>query len=70
MDRELPLVFFAALVAAIVLVGVQVHASSVAQKKQTAELRATATYSAVQHRPDSRLASSQDFVGTFGQRVR
>ena len=69
MDRELPLALFAAVVAAIVLVGVQMHASSAAQKKEAAAMRAT--YSAVQHRADSRLASSQlDLAGTFEQRIR
>jgi len=68
MDRELPLVFFAAVVAALVLVGMQVQSSSAAQKQEAAAHRA---YRTVQHQPDSRLASSQDsFSDAFAQRVR
>ena len=69
MDRELPLVLFAAVVAAIVLVGIQVQSSSAAQKKEAAA-RAHTAYSAVHNRPDSRLASSQpSSVDTLQQRV-
>jgi hypothetical protein len=69
MDRELPLVLFAAVVAAIVLVGTQVQSSSAAQKKEAAA-RAHTAYSTIQHRPDSRLASSQlNSADVFAQRV-
>jgi hypothetical protein len=69
MDRELPLAMFAAVVAAIVLVAIQVQSSSAAQKKEAAA-RAHTAYSAVQHRPDSRLASSQlNSADTLAQRV-
>lgn len=64
MDRELPLAMLAAAVAAIVLVGVQVHSSSAAQRKEATSRPA---YSAAQHRPEARLASSQP---AFEQRVR
>jgi hypothetical protein len=64
MDRELPLAMFAAAIAAVVLVGVQVQSSAAAHKK---EATSRPVYSAAQHRPDARLASSQ---ATFEQRVR
>ena len=68
MDRELPLVFFAAVVAAVVLVGIQVQSSSAAQKQEAASHKA---YRTAQHQQDSRLASSQvDFSDTFAQRNR
>ena len=68
MDRELPLALFAAVVAAVVLVAIQVQSSSSAQKKEAA---AHTAYRTVQHRPDSRLASSQvNFADAFEQRVR
>jgi hypothetical protein len=67
-DRELPLVLFAALIAAVVLVAIQVQASSAAQKREAALHTA---YRAAQHRPDSRLASSQlNLSDTSNQRVR
>jgi hypothetical protein len=70
MDRELPAVLFAAVLAAVVLVAIQVQSSSAAQKKEAAA-RAHATYSALQHRPDSRLASSQPVpADTVERRVR
>ena len=58
MDRELPAVLFAAVLAAVVLVAIQLQSSAAAQKKEAAE-RAHAAYSALQYRPESRLASSQ-----------
>ena len=68
MDRELPLALFAAAVVAVALVGFQLHASSIAQKKE-ATLRSA--YHTVQARLDSRLASSQlNSVDTFERRVR
>ncbi len=68
MDRELPLALFAAAVAAIVLVGIQVQSSSAARNKEAA---AHAIYKSAQHRPDSRFASSQlKFADTFEQSVR
>jgi hypothetical protein len=68
MDRELPLVFLAAVMAAAVLVGMQVQSSSAAQKQEAAAHRA---YRTAQHQPDSRLASSQASLSeTLGQRVR
>lgn len=68
MDRELPLVFLAAVVAAVVLVGIQVQSSLAAQRQEAASHKA---YRTAQHQPDSRLASSQLNVSeTFGQRVR
>ena len=68
MDRELPLVFFAAVVAAVVLVGMQMQSSSAAQKQEAASHKA---YRTVQRQPDSRLASSQvSFSDTFAHRVR
>jgi hypothetical protein len=68
MDRELPLALFAALIAAIVLVAIQVQSSAAAQKK---EATLHTAYRAAQHRPDSRLASSQsNFADTAEQRVR
>jgi hypothetical protein len=68
MDRELPLVFLAAVVAAIVLVSMQMHSSSAAQKLEAASHKA---YRTVQHQPDSRLASSQvSFSDSFAQRIR
>ncbi len=67
MDRELPLALFAAVVAAVVLVAVQVQSSSAAQKKEATSHTA---YKTVQRRPDSRLASSQaNFADTFEQRI-
>ena len=69
MDRELPLVLFAAVVAAIVLVGIQVQSSLAAQRQEATSHRAYRI--AQQHQPDSRLASSQaNLSDTFGQRVR
>ncbi len=71
MDRELPLALFAAAVAAIVLVGIQVQSSSAARNKEAAEAAAHAIYKSAQHRPDSRFASSQlKFADTFEQSVR
>ena len=68
MDRELPLALFAAVIAAIVLVAIQVQSSAAAQKK---EATLHTAYRAVQHRPDSRLANSQlNLADTAGQRVR
>jgi len=68
MDRELPLVFFAAVVAAAVLVGIQLQSSAAAQRQEAASHKA---YRTAQHQPDSRLASSQLSPSeTFGQRVR
>jgi hypothetical protein len=68
MDRELPLVFFAAAVAAMVLVAIQVQSSSDAQKHEAASHKA---YRAAQHQSDSRLASSQiGFSDAFAQRIR
>jgi acyl-CoA synthetase (AMP-forming)/AMP-acid ligase II len=68
MDRELPVALFAAALAAIVLVAIQVQSSSAAQKKEAAS-RARTAYS-VQHRPDSRLASSQqNFADSLEQRA-
>ena len=70
MDRELPLALFAAVVAAVVLVAVQVQSSAAAQKKEAAS-RAHTAYSTLQHRPDARLASSQQNLGdTVEQRFR
>ncbi len=70
MDRELPAALFVAVLAAIVLVAIQVQSSSAAQKKEAAA-RARTAYSAIQHRPDSRLASSQlNFADSVEQRVR
>ena len=68
MDRELPAALFAAALAAIVLVVIQVQSSSAAQKKEAAS-RARTAYSSLQHRPDSRLASSQPNSANFEQRV-
>jgi hypothetical protein len=48
MDREISLALFAAVVAAIVLVAIQVQSSSAAQKKEAA---AHTAYRTVQHRP-------------------
>jgi len=68
MDRELPLVLFAAVVAAVVLVGIQMQSSSAAQKQEATSHKA---YRTVQHQSDSRLASSQvSFSDTFAQRIR
>jgi hypothetical protein len=68
MDRELPLVLFAALIAAVVLVAIQLQSSAAAQKK---EATLHTAYRAAQHRPDSRLASSQfNFGDTSEQRLR
>ena len=68
MDRELPLVFFAAVVAAVVLVGIQMQSSSAAQKQEAVSHKA---YRSAQRQPDSRLASSQaGFSDTFAQRIR
>ena len=70
MDRELPAALFAAVLAAVVLIAIQMQSSSAAQKKEAAT-RARATYSALQHRPDSRLASSQpELVDAVERRVR
>ncbi len=70
MDRELPAALFAAVLAAVVLVAIQVQSSSAAQKREAAA-RARATYSALPHQPDSRLASSQpDLADTVERRVR
>jgi hypothetical protein len=67
-DRELPLALFAAVLAAVVLVAIQVQSSSAAQKKEAALHTA---YRAAQHRPDSRLASSQiNLSDSSDQRVR
>jgi hypothetical protein len=53
-----------------VLVAIQVQSSSAAQKKEAAA-RARATYSALRHRPDSRLASSQpNLADAVERRVR
>ena len=68
MDRELPAALFAAVLAAIVLVAIQLQSSSAAQKKDAAS-RARTAYS-MQHRPESRLASSQlTLADGFEQRV-
>jgi hypothetical protein len=61
-------VLFTAVIAAVVLVAVQVQSSLAAQKKET---MSHITYRAAQHRPDSRLASSQvNFADSFEQRIR
>ena len=67
MDRELPLVLFAAVVAAVVLFGIQVQSSAASQRQEAASHK---TYRTAQRAPDSRLASSQvNFSDTFGQRI-
>ena len=69
MDRELPAALFVAVLAAVVLVAIQVQSSSAAQKKEAAS-RARTAYT-LQHRPDSRLASSQPgLADTVERRVR
>jgi len=67
MDRELPMVFLAAVLAAVALVAVQFQLSSSAKKK---EATTHSAFHTVQKRPDARLASSQlTFADAFEHRA-